>query len=215
MQNKIIMLFIALLAACTSAKDVGDSQAMGCSGDGTDEFVYAIDTVDPPSPENETGGTEYPFAIWEDCGGNVGDHPCNLTLTDQNGEPWSLYDQYGKVIVLDFSTMWCGVCVRIAQEGDEFTATYGSENFVWATVLIEDSSGGEVDQSDLQLWILQTSTTMPVLAGSRDLIDPTAEEGYPISAWPTLVVIGKDMVITHGQIGWNEDWIHQAVQAAL
>jgi thiol-disulfide isomerase/thioredoxin len=206
MQSNIITSIFALLLACSPARS--PDSAVGCTNSGNDDFVYAIDTV-------ETGEPEYPFATWDDCSGKVGEHPCNFTLKDQTGQDWSLYEHHGKVIVLDFSTMWCGVCVTIASQGDQFTSIYGSENFVWATILIEDASGSEVSQGDLQIWTQQHSLTSPVLAGDRSLIDLTAEIGWPVTAWPTLVVIGKDMTTVHGQIGWNEDWMHQAVQTAL
>ena len=40
----------------------------------------------------------------------IGDKACNFRLTDQNGETWDLYTHIGDVIVIDFSTIWCGPC---------------------------------------------------------------------------------------------------------
>ena len=43
---------------------------------------------------------------------------------------------------------------------------------------------------DLELWSLLNNTSSPVLAAG-DMIDMSGMEGYPASAWPTIVVISK------------------------
>jgi len=154
------------------------------------------------------------FETWKECSQEIDSHPCNFTLQDHNNEDWTLYDNYGKVIVIDFSSMWCGVCVNMASSVQSIQDEYSSDGFVWITVLIDDEQGQQVDQADLQRWVdAHGLTTSPVLAGSRDIIDPTAQDGYPISSWPTLVVIDKEMVISYGIHGWNEhtvrSWIEQ------
>ena len=106
-----------------------------------------------------------------------------------------LYDFYGKVIVVDFSTMWCAVCVNIATEGDQLVAKYGEENVVWLTVLIENEFGNPPDVTDLQRWVANT--------------------GYPITGWPTLVVIDRNMVLKHGISGWSEQAIDIWVSGLL
>ena len=48
---------------------------------------------------------------------------------------------YGKVIVLDFSTMWCGYCQVLAGETQDMQDKYGPEGFVYVTVLFENMRG--------------------------------------------------------------------------
>ena len=38
---------------------------------------------------------------------------------------------------------------------------------------------------------------VPVLGSDRNMIDYSAKTGYPITSWPTLVVIDKQMVLRH------------------
>lgn len=186
--------------------------AMACSACGPAQLETGEDSSVVSIPEDP-----YPWATWETCAHNIGDNPCNFELTDQNGIQQDLYQHHGKVIVLDFSVMWCGPCNMIAPVADQWNAQYGSDDFVWITVLIEDSAGGPVDVSDLQTWAATHSTEALVLAGSRDMIDTTEplEDGYPITSWPTIVVIDRSMVLQHGLNGWSQSAIQGWVEGLL
>ena len=166
------------------------------------------------SDSNDTQ-QDWSFATWDDCGPLVDEHPCNFTLSDQHGTDWSLYDQHGKVIVIDFSAMWCSVCGTIAPKGDEFVSDYGAENFIWVTVLIDNAAGETPTEADLQTWASTYGITTPVLAGSRAMVGTTAEEGWPIAAWPTLVVIDETMTVKFGIYGWNEATMRGVVESTL
>jgi thiol-disulfide isomerase/thioredoxin len=152
---------------------------------------------------------------WDDCSQVVGDHPCNFSLMNQDGEEVELYDHYGKVIVVDLSAMWCGVCHRIAKSGDELTSSFGSENLVWITILIENESGLPPDQSDLNRWVAMNEVEGDVLAGDDSLIDMNSETGYPVSGWPTLVVIDRTMILKNGIVGWNESLVSSWIESLI
>jgi thiol-disulfide isomerase/thioredoxin len=186
--------------------------ACGACGPSTVEFGTDTDksvSIEPVEP--------YPWATWETCAHDIGDNPCNFELMDQNGLQADLYQHYGKVILLDFSVMWCGPCNSIAPIGDIWTEAYGEDNFVWITVLIEDTTGGPVDLSDLQAWTTTYSISGPVLASSRDMIDTTEplEDGYPITAWPTIVMVDRTMRINNGMNGFNESTIQTWIESLL
>jgi len=155
------------------------------------------------------------WVTWDECGQQVDENPCNFTLLDQNGDEVELYDYHGKVIVIDFSTMWCGVCVNIAAEGDNLVAKYGEDNVIWLTVLIDNEYGEPPTQEDLQRWVNMANIKIPVLAGDRSMIDYSAKTGYPIASWPTLVVIDKEMVLKHGISGWSAAAIDTWVSGLL
>ncbi len=167
------------------------------------------------SEESVSETDDRSWLTWDECGQMPGENPCNFTLMDQNNNEVELYDFYGKVIILDLSAMWCGICVNIAGESESLVQDLGSENVVWVTVLIEDESGLPPDQSDLQRWESLHNASGPILAGDRSLVDSSANEGYPVTGWPTIVVIDQEMKIYNGVSGWSEELIRSWVSSLL
>ena len=196
----IFGLFLSLFA-CTSG------------GEKSDTNKVQEDTVE--NTVSMHGGKPVPDK-WNDCGGQIGDHPCDFSFVDQNGDTFQLYDNYDTVMVLDFSAIWCSVCNNIAHDAQVFMDDYGDSGFLWVTVLVDNSSGDPPEQSEAASWAdIYGITDAPVLAGDRSVVDLSAESGFPISAWPTLVILDKEMIITNGILGWNEQTIRQWVEAQL
>ena len=168
-----------------------------------------IDDTQPPPPDRS-------WVTWTECSQKPGDHPCNFSLMDQHETMVDLYDHHGKIIVIDLSSIWCGVCQNIATKGEEFVADYGEENVIWITILVDGLSYGVPPSlSDIQAWATNYNITGPVLMGDRSLVDLNAETGYPVTGWPTLVVVDQNMVLQYGINGWNESTIRGWVQSLL
>ena len=221
---KLILLGMLLVVlGCTPCLETKDEPAeVEDSSDVSETVTETTETDDTceqeDTSEDSTEEDSYSWETWTDCSQVPGDHHCNFTLTDQNGEDWTLYDNYQTVMVIDFSTMWCSVCRNIAPDVQAHMDSYTSRgyDFVWVTVLIENATGDAPELSEIQDWAnTYGMTTSPVLMGSRDLIDLTAQSGYPITSWPTLVVINKDMVLYQGINGWNEATVFGWVDEAL
>jgi len=142
---------------------------------------------------------------WEECSQNAGDHPCNFTLVDQEGNDVSLYDFYEQPIVLDFSVMWCGPCMNAASEIDQVVEKYASANLEYLTVLIETALGEPATSDDCLSW---TNTfgieSSHVLAGSRSMIDYSSVSGWNITGWPTFFFISEGMVIEQVLRGYSQ-----------
>ncbi len=176
----------------------------------------ACDNAETKVSQNDTEVVDpYPWANWE-CGYMLQDNACNFTLMDQNGEQVELYQHYGKVIVLDFSVMWCGPCNSAAPYAEIFKEEYGEDNFIWITILMQDSAGNTVDQSDLQIWEQMHNATDPILAAEKeDMYDPEGVDGYPLGGWPTMVIIDKEMFLKYGIYGWNESVMRTYIESLL
>lgn len=151
---------------------------------------------------------------WDTCKNEIGDHPCDFTLKDQNGEDWNLYENYGKIIILDFSAEWCGYCQVAAAETQLIQDEYG-DDITYVTVLIEDRYGEPGNAELLDRWSQYFEITAPVLAGSRDIIDSTGENGWVVTGWPTFYFITNEMVIHSVIRGYSPDGILVTLDSML
>jgi thiol-disulfide isomerase/thioredoxin len=188
------------------------------AGIGCKATPLEIKTVDtqPEAPLSSMHGGNPADITWDQCGQEIGDNPCNFSLIDQEENTFSLYDNFNTVLILDFSAGWCGPCISASTHVQDFQDKYGSQGFIWVTILIENSYGEPPSQEDLASWAESAGIhSSPILAGDRSMIDLTATSGYPISAWPTIVVIDKGMVLKHGIVGWNEEIVTEWIENSL
>ncbi len=147
---------------------------------------------------------EYDPITWDTCSYSEGDHPCDFVLKDQNDQPWRLYDHYGSIIVIDFSTEWCGYCQVAARVLEGIANDYLGADVVFVTVLVEDGYGAPASLELTSRWAEYFGLSLPVLAGDRSMIDTYGQDGWAVSAWPTFFFVDKEMVL-HGNIrGWSE-----------
>ena len=149
---------------------------------------------------------------------NLGDKACNFRLADQNGDTWDLYSHEGDVILLDFSTVWCGPCQAAGHYMQPLQDYYDSEGVQIVTVLIDGPNTGiEPSDQDIADWVSEHSmTTAPVLQGSREkMFDPAAIEGYAISGYPTYIYIGRDMRFYAGHVGFSDEYVRQKIEEGL
>jgi len=153
--------------------------------------------------------TNYP---WDDCSQKMGDHACDFTLRDQDDQAVSLYDFYGQPIVLDFSTGWCGFCGIAAEEAQSVQDKYSAYNLAYITVMIEDHRGKTPDVEFCESWAEAFDIyTAPVLAGNNNLLDPEAESGWSVVAYPSFYFIDSDMVIQGNVLGFNPGKIDEVI----
>jgi thiol-disulfide isomerase/thioredoxin len=166
--------------------------------------------------ENDTSGEsseENSFVTWDTCSQNIGDHPCNFTLEDQNGNSVSLYDFYGDTIILDFSAMWCGPCNAAASEVQSVADDY--ENLSYLTVLIETAQGASPTADDCNDWANTYGISEPVLAGSRSMVDYSSASGWNITGWPTFYFITDEMVLHTSLRGYSSSYIDVLIQDTM
>ena len=149
----------------------------------------------------------------DECENSLGNVACDFAMIDQNGKQVNLYDFHGKIIVLDFSAMWCGPCQFAALDVENTVEKYGSDDIVYITVLVEDSSGNPPDKKDLQKWADNFGIeNNPVLAGSREWLSLS---GYELTGWPTFYFITPTMVVKEYQRGYSKSNIDRAIEDLL
>ena len=152
---------------------------------------------------------------WEDCSQEIGDHPCDFTLIDQNGEEFNLYDHHGKIIILDFSAMWCGPCMMAAREIEALQKKY-SNDIVYVTLLIENSNGNTPTLANVKKWAEYFGIkSAPVLGSSREFLSDDPDEGWYLTGWPTFYIIDKDMVIVNYARGFYAGLIEHLIISTL
>ena len=96
--------------------------------------------VESKAPASSMHGGNPAEVTWSECSQQIGDNPCDFSLIDQEGNTFSLYDNFNTVIVLDFSAGWCGPCVQASMHVQGYQDKYGPQGFIWVTVLIENSA---------------------------------------------------------------------------
>jgi thiol-disulfide isomerase/thioredoxin len=181
------------------AKDTADSSDLLDDPDSSDSDTS--DSSDEPDElssregcSNEISWTSQPDPL---------NHPCNFRLQDQNGDSVELYDFQGDVIMLDFSTLWCGVCKRVAEHVQDMHDSY--DPFSIITILTEDNSGNRPDISDLRNWALEYGiTTSSVLAGTDELLGEEVDQ-WSLNGIPCFFVIDKNFYLRKMHPGWNEE----------
>ena len=177
----------------------------------------SADSEEDADTDSDSGG-EAPLESYADCS-NVIDwryepdplsHPCNFRLVDQNGNNVDLYDYEGDVIMLDFSTIWCGVCKTVAAHVQQMHDSL--DPFSAITILTEDSYGNRPGVDDLQDWATEYNiTTSPVLAGTDDLLGENPDQ-WNVNGIPCFFVIDKDFYLRKMQPGWNETTMTEYIE---
>lgn len=131
---------------------------------------------------------------------------------DSLGNDFNLESFRGKVILLNFSAMWCGPCRREAPELVGIYNQYHARGLEIVQCIIEDEDGNPADMSDLKRWIDEFQLNITVIndpdRSSADLVD--ISQGIPFN-----VIIDRDFLIRYRSAGFNEDVVVNAIESLL
>ena len=131
----------------------------------------------------------------------------DFSATDLDGNPISLQDYRGKVVLLDFWGVWCGFCINEMPNLKRVYATYKEQGFDIIGVSLDDEASvlrDYIKENDLQ-W-------RQIYSGKRWEEDPLAQQ-YNITGVPSQWLIDTDgKLITHKARG---EKLEQLVVEAL
>ncbi len=144
----------------------------------------------PPSPPPPSYGSK------------VGDTAADFSAIDQRGQTISLYQYYGKVILINFSADWCGPCREEAGHLEALFQNYKARGFQIITLLI---SGSPAD------WASQYKLTFPVLDDNSQTLWNIYGEGYV----PLNIILDRKMTIRYKEAGYDESSIISQIEKYL
>jgi thiol-disulfide isomerase/thioredoxin len=126
---------------------------------------------------------------------SIGKPAAAFQLNDLAGSQVSLADFKGKVVLLDFWATWCGPCRATMPEVEKLQQEH-PDDFVLLAVNLGDSP--EQVERYVKMQNLQ----------SRVLLDPDSRTGvaYGVQSIPMQVIIDKEGILRHSQIGQYSGW---------
>ena len=120
----------------------------------------------------------------------IGSEAPDFTAKLNNGETFSLSDENGKVVLLNFWATWCSNCVKEMPAIEKLYEEYGDQ------VVIIGVNVGE-DESTVDAFIDTKNYTFPIAYDTESSISNL----YPSAGIPYTVIIGKDGLVTETFLG--------------
>ena len=171
----------------------------GCMNDG-------LIKTEQPDPGLEP--IEYDPIYWEACSYQTEDHVCDFTYANAMDTTTTLYDHYGKIVVMKYFTEWCPYCRDAAERVDELV----DDEVEVLHIMLQNQYGLEPNQDDAERWANAFNHSYETVLRAGDYIkDPNAEWGPDVEAYPSFIIVDEDMVVKYKIKGWSWEMIQQIV----
>lgn len=149
-------------------------------------------------PRNDLNFTAQPASF----GSMTGDIAADFIAKNYNGQNISLYDYFGKVVLIDFSADWCGHCRDEAGHLEKIFQDNKDRGFQILTLLISGLPGA---------WSGTYKLTFPVLNDTSETIWGIYGEGYV----PLNIILDRNMTIRYKESEYKESVIVNTIKKYL
>ena len=132
----------------------------------------------------------------------------DFTATDLDGNPISLQDYRGKVVLLDFWATWCGPCIAEMPNVKRVYNTYKDTGFDIIGIVIDDR------EAELRDYIKENDIAWrQIYSGKSWMADPLAQQ-FEVRGIPEMWLIDRDgKLISHRARGATlEQLVAEAVK---
>jgi len=134
-----------------------------------------------------------------------------FTLPNLQGQPVSLGEQKGKVVLINFWATWCKDCVREMPEFEKLYQAYKEKGLSVLAIAL-DKEGAAAVEDFLQKEHLEL--TYPILLDPEERI----ARNYRLSWVPVTVVIGRDGQVIETILGarpWGSEKVMNSIEQLL
>ncbi len=149
--------------------------------------------------------------IEKEIGVMVGNIAQNIIENNSNGQKISLDSFKGKVILLNFSTMWYSPCRSEASHLMELYNRYKERGFEIVQCIYQDEDGNPANIADLIRWVDEFNATYNVLNDP----DRSSVNLYQFNGIPFNGIIDRDFVIQYRQAGFYQSEVEQIIESYL
>jgi thiol-disulfide isomerase/thioredoxin len=119
------------------------------------------------------------------------------------GGVFSLEEQRGKVVLVDFWATWCAPCISELPHLQKLSEAYDPSEFAMVGIVLESG-----EREDIVEFIKKRSITYPNLLGE----DGSKESFGPFLGYPTKYLIDKDGFVVKKYFGVVGDQVTQDVE---
>jgi peroxiredoxin len=131
-------------------------------------------------------------------GGKVGRYAYDFSLIDYQGKKVSLSDYLGKVVLIDFSTMWCPPCNSEAAQLEDLYQAYKGEGLVVMSVLYQGFQSYAPSDKEFKRWVRKYKFTFPLMS------DPATGVYRPYIDGDELLIPYNFIIDKKGRLRWRK-----------
>jgi peroxiredoxin len=143
-------------------------------------------------------------------GCKVGRYAYDFTLIDYQGKKVTLSDYRGKVVFIDFSTMWCPPCNSEAAQLEDFYQKYKNEGLVVFSIIYQGyKTGLAPSDKEFNQWVGKYKFTFPLMS------DPVTGVYRPYIGNDQMWIPYNFIIDKKGKLRWRKAGYTTATHAII